>query len=89
MTDFASCLSPTSIKEGKVNCHVCGSIKSVPNLYATLLKSGIPVLSLGFSGEEEKENLDISKIVTGEHDTKLGVGVVSNVNVEDEKIIIR
>ena len=90
LKDFASHLPSSSIEEEKVNCHVCGSIKSVPNLYAALLGSSFPILSLGFSGEQEKENLDIiSKPSLEENGAKLGVGVVSNVNVEDEKIIMQ
>ncbi|MGD0645990.1 MAG: hypothetical protein ABSA75_13875 [Candidatus Bathyarchaeia archaeon] len=89
LKDFALHLPPFSIKEEKVSCHVCGSIKSVPNLYDVLLNSDIPILSLGFSGEEEKENLDIiSKASLEEHGKKLGVGFISNVNVEDERIIM-
>jgi len=88
LKDFASRLPPFSIEEERVSCHVCGSIKSVPNLYDALLESYIPILSLGFSGEEEKENLDIiSRASLEEHDKKLGVGFISNVNVEDERII--
>ncbi len=89
LEDFTLHLPPFSIKEEKVSCHVCGSIKSVPNLYDVLLDSDIPILSLGFSGEEEKENLDIiSKTSLEEHGKKLGVGFISNVNVEDERIIM-
>jgi methionine synthase II (cobalamin-independent) len=90
LTDFASRLPSFSIEEEKVSCHVCGSVKSVPNLYDGLLDLGIPILSLGFSGEEEKENLDIiSRVSLEEHGKKLGVGFISNVNVEDERIITK
>lgn len=89
LKDFASSLPPFSVEEEKVSCHVCGSIKSVPNLYDVLLDSDIPILSLGFSGELEKENLDIiSRESLEEHGKKLAVGFISNVNVEDERIII-
>ncbi len=89
LNEFALRLPPFSIEEEKVSCHVCGSIKSVPNLYEVLLESDIPILSLGFSGEEEKENLGIiSKVSLEEHGKKLGVGFISNVNVEDERIIM-
>jgi len=88
LKDFASHL-PFSVEEEKVNCHICGSVKSVPKLYSALLKSGIPILSLGFSGEAEKENLDIiSKASLENHRVKLGVGLVSNVNVEEKRIIM-
>jgi methionine synthase II (cobalamin-independent) len=90
LKDFASRLPSFSIEEEKVSCHVCGSIKSVPNLYDVLLDSDIPILSLGFSGEEEKENLGIiSRVSLEEHSKKLGVGFISNVNVEDEGTIIK
>jgi 5-methyltetrahydropteroyltriglutamate--homocysteine methyltransferase len=89
LKDFASSLPPFSIEEEKVSCHVCGSIKSVPNLYDFLLGLDIPILSIGFSGEKEKENLDIiSKVSLEEHGKKLAVGFISNINVEDERIII-
>lgn len=90
LKDFASRLPSFSIEEEKVSCHVCGSIKSVPGLYDVLLESAIPILSLGFSGEEEKENFDIiSRLSLEEHGKKLGAGFISNVNVEDERIIIK
>jgi methionine synthase II (cobalamin-independent) len=90
LRDFASRLPPVSIEEEKISCHACGSIKSVPNLYDILLDSAIPILSLGFSGEEEKENIDlISRASLKEHHKKLGVGFISNVNVEDEEIITK
>jgi len=89
LKEFALHLPPFSIEEEKVSCHVCGSIKSVPNLYDVLLDTDIPILSLGFSGEEEKENLEIiSKVSLEEHSKKLGVGFISNVNVESERIIL-
>jgi methionine synthase II (cobalamin-independent) len=89
LKDFVSHLPPSSIKEEKVSWHVCGSLKNVPNLYDALLELDIPILSLGFSGEEEKENLDvISKESLERHGKKLGVGFISNVKVEEEKIIV-
>jgi methionine synthase II (cobalamin-independent) len=90
LKDFVSRLPAASIEEEKVSLHACGSIKSVPNLYDILLDSAIPILSLGFSGEEEKENLEIiSRASLEEHRKKLGVGFISNINVEDEKTIIK
>lgn len=78
-----------SLEEEKVSIHVCGSIKSVPNLYDVLLGLDIPTLSLGFSGEKEKENLDIiSKVSLEEHGKKLAAGFISNINIEDERIIM-
>ena len=88
LTEFASSLPHFSVEEEKVSCHICGSIKSVPNLYDLLLELKIPILSIGFSGEKEKENLDIiSKASLEEHEKKLAVGFISNINVEDEKVI--
>jgi methionine synthase II (cobalamin-independent) len=87
LKDFASQLPLFSFEEEKVSCHVCGSIKTVPNLYDALLDLDIPILSLGFSGEKEKENLDIiSRESLEEHNKKLGVGFISNVNIENQKI---
>jgi 5-methyltetrahydropteroyltriglutamate--homocysteine methyltransferase len=90
LKDFASSLPPFSIEEEKVSCHVCGSIKSVPNLYEVLLGLDIPILSLGFSGEKEQENLDIiSRASLEEHGKKLAAGFISNINVEDERTIMK
>jgi len=89
LKDFASSLPSFSIEEEKVSCHVCGSIKSVPNLYDVLLDLDIPILSIGFSGEKEKENFDIiSRVSLKKHSKKLAAGFISNINVEDERIII-
>jgi 5-methyltetrahydropteroyltriglutamate--homocysteine methyltransferase len=89
LKDFASSLPSFSIGEEKVSCHVCGSIKSVPNLYDVLLGLDIPILSIGFSGEKEKENFDvISRVSLEEHGKKLAAGFISNINVEDERTII-
>jgi methionine synthase II (cobalamin-independent) len=89
LKEFASSLPPFSVKEGKVSCHVCGSLKSVPGLYNVLLGLQIPILSIGFSGEKEKENLDIiSKVSLEEHGKKLAAGFISNINVEDQRTII-
>ena len=88
LKEFASSLPPFSVEEEKVSCHVCGSIKSVPDLYNVLLGFKIQILSIGFSGEKEKENLDIIlKASLEEHEKKLAVGFISNINVEDEKVI--
>jgi 5-methyltetrahydropteroyltriglutamate--homocysteine methyltransferase len=90
LRDFALRLPSFSIEEEKVSWHVCGSIKSVPNLYDVLLGLDVPILSLGFSGEKEKENFDvISKVSLEERGKKLAAGFISNVNVEDERIIMK
>jgi methionine synthase II (cobalamin-independent) len=89
LKDFASRLPKSSIEEEKVSCHVCGSIKNVPGLYDVLLGLDIPILSIGFSGELEKENFDvISQASLKEHCKKLAAGFISNSNVEDEKTIM-
>ncbi len=67
----------------EVTIHVCGSLKDVPGLYDMLLKLDLDVLSLAFSGEREKENLElISRRSLEEHGKKLGAGFISNVKVE-------
>ena len=89
LKDFASRLPLFSIEEEKVSCHVCGSIKSVPGLYNVLLGLDIPILSVGFSGEKERENFDaLSRESLEEHGKKLSAGFISNIRVEDEKTVI-
>jgi methionine synthase II (cobalamin-independent) len=90
LKDFASRLPLFSIEEEKVSCHVCGSIKSAADLYDVLLGLDIPILSLGFSEEKEKENLDIiSRVSLEEHGKKLAAGFISNINVEDERVALK
>lgn len=89
LKNFASHIPLQSILEEKVSLHVCGSIKSVPNLYNALLSQDVPVLSFGFSGDQEKENLDIvTKSSFQQHKKKLGAGFISNVKVEDDEAIL-
>jgi methionine synthase II (cobalamin-independent) len=89
LKDFASRLPSFSIVEEKVMCHVCGSIESVAGLYYVLLGLGIPILSLGFSGERERENFDVISRASFEgHGKKLAAGFISNVNVEDESVVM-
>jgi 5-methyltetrahydropteroyltriglutamate--homocysteine methyltransferase len=89
LKDFTSHLPLSSIKEEKISCHVCGSIKSVPDLYDVLLDLDIPILSMGFSGDKEKDNFDvISRISLEKHGKKIAAGFISNTTVEDEKIIM-
>ena len=88
LKNFTACIPADAIREEKVSFHVCGSIKSVPGLYDALLGLDIPVLSFGFSGEEEKENLDIISRASFEgHGKKLGAGFISNINVEDDDAV--
>ncbi len=89
LKDFASHLPASSIEEGKVLCHVCGSIESVTGLYDALLGLGFPVLSLGFSGEKERDNFNVlSRASFEEHGRKLGAGFISNIIVEEESVAL-
>ena len=89
LKDFTAHIPSKAIREEKVSFHVCGSIKSVPDLYDALLNLDIPILSFGFSGELEKENLDIiSKESLEQHGKKLGAGFISNIIVEDDSTVI-
>jgi len=89
LKNFVSQLPAASIKEEKILCHVCGSIKSVPQLYESLLSLGSPILSVGFSGELEKENFDVfTRDSLKQHGVKLAAGFISNNIVENETTII-
>jgi len=89
LRDFSRRLPADAIKEEKVSCHVCGSIRSVAGLYESLLGLDIPILSFGFSGEAERENFDVvSKASLEQHGKKLGAGFISNVIVEDDGVIL-
>jgi 5-methyltetrahydropteroyltriglutamate--homocysteine methyltransferase len=89
LKDFVSRLPAGMIAEGRVLCHVCGSIRSVPGLYDVLLGLGFQVLSLGFSGEKEQENFDvISRSSFEGHGEKLGAGFISNISVEDQSTVM-
>jgi methionine synthase II (cobalamin-independent) len=88
LKEFTSRIPSQSIKEEKVSLHVCGSILNVPGLYDELLNLVIPILSFGFSGDLEKENFEVvSKASLEKHGKKLGVGFISNINVEDEATV--
>ena len=90
LANFTSRLPVSAIKEERLNFHVCGSIKSIPNLYEALLDLDIPIISLGFSGEEERENLEIiSKKSFEDHRKKLGAGFISNIKVEDKTVVLQ
>ncbi len=76
------------VREEKISLHVCGSIKAVPGLFDVLLGLPVLVLSLGFSGKKERENMKIiSKRVFEDKNKKLGAGFISNINIENQKII--
>ncbi|XHH09951.1 MAG: hypothetical protein ACFCUE_04800 [Candidatus Bathyarchaeia archaeon] len=86
---FVTQIPSSAIKEEKIICHVCGSIKSVPGLYEALLGLGIPVLSVGFSGDLERENFDVfSRDSLKQHGVKLAAGFLSNNTVEDQATVI-
>jgi len=89
LKDFTACIPLNAIREEKVSFHACGSIKSVPGLYDALLSLDIPILSFGFSGDLEKENLDIiSRESLEKHGKKLCAGFISNIVVEDDSKVI-
>ncbi|MGA2385296.1 MAG: hypothetical protein ABSG33_02050 [Candidatus Bathyarchaeia archaeon] len=89
LKNFTSRLPANAIKEEKVSCHVCGSIKSVAGLYDVLLGLDIPILSFGFSGDTERENFDVvSKASLQSHGKKLGAGFISNVTVEEDRAVL-
>jgi methionine synthase II (cobalamin-independent) len=84
LENFAAQLPKQALAEEKISLHVCGSIKSIPCLYETLLYLDFPILSLGFSGPEEKENLTLLSRASFEDNGKtLGAGFCSNITVED------
>ena len=76
------------ISKERISLHVCGSIKRVSGLFNILLGLPVLVLSLGFSGEKERENMDIiTKKPFEDNNKKLGAGFISNIKVEDQKTI--
>jgi 5-methyltetrahydropteroyltriglutamate--homocysteine methyltransferase len=88
LQDFFEELPALNVNNERISLHVCGSIKEVSGLFEILLGLPIPVLSMGFSGEKESENMDIiSREAFDDNNKKLGVGFISNVIVEDQKTI--
>lgn len=88
LEDFFLKLPTSFANDERISLHICGSIKAVPGLFDVLLELPVKVLSLGFSGEKERENMDIiSKKVFEDHKKKLGAGFISNIRVEDQKTI--
>jgi methionine synthase II (cobalamin-independent) len=87
--DFSSSLAssvPSNLAyEEPLSIHVCGSLARATGIYETLLGLDFPVMSLGFSGKTESENMDVvSRKSLEEYGKKLGVGFISNVKLEDE-----
>jgi len=71
----------------EVTIHVCGPIGSVPDLYEMLLRLDLDVLSFAFSGEKERENLQlISERSLEDYGKRLGAGFISNVKAEPADI---
>lgn len=69
---------------------VCGSLRGVPGLFEMLLKLDIDVLSLAFSGEVERCNLEVvSRRALEDHGKRLGAGFVSNVVAESAEEALR
>jgi 5-methyltetrahydropteroyltriglutamate--homocysteine methyltransferase len=88
LQDFFEELPASYVSDERVSIHVCGSIKRVFGLFDILLGLPVFVLSLGFSGEKERENMKIiSKERLEDNSKKLGVGFISNIEVEDQKNI--
>lgn len=86
---FTAKLPKEAFAEEKISLHVCGSIKSISGLYETLLGLDFPILSLGFSGSDEKENLDLlTRASLEEHGKKLGAGFCSNITVEETQTML-
>jgi 5-methyltetrahydropteroyltriglutamate--homocysteine methyltransferase len=81
-------LPASFVSDERVSLHVCGSIKRVPKLFDMLLRLPVMVLSFGFSGNKEVENLDIiSKELFEVNNKKLGAGFISNTCVENQNKI--
>ncbi|MCW3997576.1 MAG: hypothetical protein NWF10_03285 [Candidatus Bathyarchaeota archaeon] len=88
LQDFFEEIPASYLNEEKVSLHVCGSIKGVTGLFESLLGLPVPVLSMGFSGEKESENMEIiSREAFVDNNKKLGVGFISNVIVEDQETV--
>ncbi|MDQ1278811.1 MAG: 5-methyltetrahydropteroyltriglutamate--homocysteine methyltransferase [Thermoproteota archaeon] len=88
VNELLSGIHDSLINEDRVSLHVCGSINN-SKLYGELLDLNVGVLSFGFSGKEEKRNIEIIKRKDFEdHHKRLGAGFISNLIVEDEKIAL-
>lgn len=88
LNDLVSRLPSSAIDEEKVSIHVCGSIRGA-TLYDSLLALEIPILSLAFSGQEERGNIDIiSQPSLEDHNKRVGVGFISNVEIEEERVAV-
>jgi len=89
LNDFVAHLPSSAIEEEKISTHICGSVGGIAKLYDELLDLDFPILSLAFSGKEERNNIDIvSRKSLEEHKKRLGVGFISNIDIEDDKIAL-
>ncbi len=62
----------------RVSIHVCGNLPKVKNLFDELLNLDVAVLSLAFSGKEERENFRLlSKKKIERSDKRIGVGCIN------------
>jgi 5-methyltetrahydropteroyltriglutamate--homocysteine methyltransferase len=79
-------LPQSAIDQNRVSLHTCGSVKKF-GLYNELLDLDVGVLSLAFSGDDEKENLSIvTKNSLQDNNKKLGAGFILNTDTEDEQV---
>lgn len=89
LNDLVSHLPSSAIEEEKISTHICGSIVGTAKLYDELLDLDFPILSLAFSGKEERNNIDIlSRKSLEEHKKRLGVGFISNIDIEEDTIAL-
>lgn len=89
INELLSNIRDSAIDEGRVSVHVCGSINE-SQLYSELLGLNASVLSLGFSGKEETENLNIVKRKDLEdNQIRLGAGFISNLVIEDDQTALK
>ena len=89
LNDFVAHLPSSAIEEEKISTHICGPIGGIAKPYDDLLDLDFPILSLAFSGKEERNNIDIiSRKSLEEHNKRLGVGFISNIDIEDNKIAL-
>jgi len=89
VNELLSNIRDSAIDEQRTSLHVCGSVKRY-QLYGELLDLDVGVLSLAFSGNEERENMEIIKRRDFEGNQKrLGAGFISNTIIEDEDIALK
>jgi 5-methyltetrahydropteroyltriglutamate--homocysteine methyltransferase len=73
-----------SYKKITVNLHVCGNVTKI---FPKLLElENIDVLSHGFTGDEEKNNMDLIKTDCSAHNKQLGLGCINTASEEVENL---